>query len=282
MLTYSQAYKELKEILVNLYDKNEANAIADILLTHITGKSYTQRLIDKETALTALEKEQYDIAKAKLLHGTPIQYITHTAHFMAQQYYVDENVLIPRPETEELVQWVIDEYNGQEVSILDIGTGSGCIPISLKIALPKCTVTSIDVSNTAIHVAKQNAMQLNAEVRFLEHDFLNINKHINLGNYDIIVSNPPYIPESEMESLDINVREHEPATALFVPNNDALLFYRLISEFGKSQLKTNGSIYCEIHQSLSEETESLFQISGYKTELRKDIFNNYRMIRAKK
>lgn len=281
MFTNATAYKELTTKLKAIYDDGEAATIADMLLTHITCLSYTQRLVDKDKELSQDIRKRYKSLSEQLISGMPIQYITNTAYFMGKEYYVDENVLIPRPETEELVNWIIDDHQNEEVSILDIGSGSGCIPISLKLALQKSKVTSIDISNKALEVSRKNAASLNTDVQFNQVDFLDKAKHSPLSIYDIIVSNPPYIPIHEKKSLDKNVRDYEPGTALFVPDKNPLIFYKVIAEFGLNNLNTYGTIYCELHKDLAEETGIMFIEQGYQTELRKDLFGNNRMLKAK-
>lgn len=199
MSGHNISYRNLVSDLQQLYDKNEAVAIANILMEHITGLTYSERLV-KDTTLTTQQTEQLNNATERLLTGVPIQHITQTTHFLGADYFVNEHVLIPRPETEELVQWIVDEQQGSQPSILDIGSGSGCIPISLKKLLPKAAITSIDVSADALDVAKRNATQNNAEVTFLLFDFLNKGNWSQLPSFDIIVSNPPYIPISEKRS----------------------------------------------------------------------------------
>ena len=252
-----------------------------MLLEHLTGITYTERLV-KDSPLTAEQELQLGIAKELLLKGVPIQHITQTAHFMGADYFVNEHVLIPRPETEELVQWIADEHKDAELTILDIGTGSGCIPISLKQLLPRAAITSIDVGADALKVAERNAATNNADVTFILLDFLNTGRWKELPTFDVIVSNPPYIPISEKEKLDKNVRDYETGTALFVPDNDALLFYRHIAQFGQTHLTVGGYIYCEVHQDYAADTLQMFDEEGYKTSLRKDMFGNERMIQAKK
>jgi release factor glutamine methyltransferase len=207
-----------------------------------------------------------------------MQYILGEAYFMGDRFMVSPAVLIPRPETEELVQWIIDEERPKH--ILDIGTGSGCIAISLAKRLPHSDVQAIDISAEALQVARQNAAALGVDIKFLQCDFLA--QQDTLGLFDLIVSNPPYIPETEKETLHTNVRDHEPGTALFVPNDDALLFYRSIAFFGKTHLKVGGFIYCEVHQDYATDTAALFKSEGYSTvTLRNDVNGNPRMIRVK-
>ncbi len=280
--TVSSAFYHLKDQLQPLYDEREAASIAHEVLQHITGLSRTQRLIQKGMQLSEMQQQAYDSALLKLQAGVPLQYVTGIAWFMGHEYHVDANTLIPRPETEELVQWIVDDHkNRSSLRILDIGTGSGCIPIELGKRLQQADVTTCDISAGAISVAQQNASILGALVQFLQIDFLDHSVWNALPRYDIIVSNPPYIPRSEKERLHINVRDNEPELALFVPDEDALVFYRAIATFGKDHLEAGGHIYCELDAGHGVETKELFENTGY-TEviLRKDIHGNDRMLRA--
>lgn len=283
MLSYSTAFYSLLDILKPLYDEGEANAIAHEIMEHITGFSRLQRLDKKDELLTTAQQAQLDTAIAELKAARPLQYITGTAWFMGMPFKVNEHVLIPRPETEELVQWIVNDYKTsvKKVSLLDIGTGSGCIPISLKRLLPGATITSCDVSSDAIAVAKENARNLDADITIIKADFLDESQWTHFAQYDVIVSNPPYIPFSEKETLHANVLEHEPHLALFVPYNDALLFYRKIAGFGKTHLTGGGAIYCELHRDHAVATAVLFEQAGYsQVQMIKDMHGNNRMLKA--
>ncbi len=192
-------------------------------------------------------------------------------------------MLIPRPETEELVIWILNDFalNNDPKSILDIGTGSGCIPISLKAEMRDAIISGCDVSRSALEVAKSNAENLLQKVIFFELNILDESLWVSLPEYDIIVSNPPYIPLNEFSDMDQNVKDHEPHLALFVADNDRFIFYRAIAQLGKIKLKKDGAIYCEIHRDFAEETKSIFETEGYKNiELRKDMHDNWRMIKV--
>jgi len=283
MLTYNQAYYELVNKLRSLYDEREATAIAHEVLQFITGLDKIRRLMDKNLQLTESQQVQFDSMLAALLKCKPLQYVLGHAWFMNREYMVNEQVLIPRPETEELVQWIIDEWKNEKTtfSILDIGTGSGCIPISLKLALPTANISSWDVSSGAINVAKENAKALGASIEFSELDFLQESEWAKLGTYDIIVSNPPYITISEKDDLHSNVTDYEPSLALFVSNSDPLQFYKAIAQFGLYHLNPGGDIYCELHRDYAEKAKNLFEERGYKNvEMRKDIHGNWRMLKA--
>lgn len=283
MLSYSAAYGDLSAALQHLYDTREAAAITHEALEYITGAGRLQRLTDKDKLLTAEQVMQLNKIKSGLLSGRPIQYVLGHAWFMGRRFTVNEHVLIPRPETEELVQWIVDDNDGLSPSVIDIGTGSGCIPVSLKLLLPQAKVTAIDVSEGALAIAGKNAGLLKADVNFLQSDFLDTGTWQELGQFEVIVSNPPYIPDAEKETLSAHVREHEPGQALFVPGDDALLFYRHIAEFAQEHLAEGGAVYCELHVDYAVVTEELFRSMGYTaTELRADMHGNLRMLKAKK
>ncbi len=283
MYTVGSAFYHLKDTLVGLYDDREAVAISHDVMEYITGLGKTDRLISKERTLASEELTKYEEALNALRKGIPLQYVTGIAWFMGKQYIVNKHVLIPRPETEELVQWIAEDYAllNSVFKILDVGTGSGCIPISLKLLLPMVMVTSCDISSNAISVAQKNADRLKADVGFVELDFLDGTTGERLGAYDVIVSNPPYIPLSEKARMHINVTENEPGIALFVPDDDALVFYRAIATFGKTHLNRGGRIYCELDEAHAEETKILFENEGYpNVVLKKDMHGNQRMLRV--
>lgn len=284
MLTYNEAFYQAKEQLRQLYDPGEGAAIVHLFLEYITGYGKLERLDLKNNFLTRQQQELYDSKLKELLRGTPVQYVTNRAWFSGNEYFVNGSVLIPRPETEELVQWILGDIKNQGTkvkNILDIGTGSGCIPVSLKLAMPEAEVTSCDISTEALGVANINAGRLKAQVRLMQIDFLDAQQHNNLSVYDVIVSNPPYIPAEEKARLHNNVKDYEPALALFVPDNDALVFYRAIAGFGKGHLSSNGYIYCELDAGHAEECKALFEQAGYtNVELKKDMHDNWRMLRA--
>jgi release factor glutamine methyltransferase len=232
-----------------------------------------RKLTDLKNILVKLQKEE------------PIQYILGNTEFYGLPFFVDNNTLIPRSETEELVAWVLEEAanfqsNKQiKLSILDIGTGTGCIPISIAKNLPKAKISAIDISSEALIVAKQNALLNKVEVDFIELDILKTKKIPQ--EFDIIVSNPPYVRELEKAEIKNNVLKNEPHLALFVTNEDPLIFYDKIANFAKLQLSKNGLLFFEINQYLGKETSALLHKKGFTNiELRKDLFGNDRMIKC--
>lgn len=285
MFTYSRAFYDLRNALLAIYDEGESTAAAHIMLEHITGEDKLQRLTDKDKEFTTEQQRQYNTIKEKLLKATPIQYIVGKAWFRGREFAVNENALIPRPETEELVDWIIADVKaaGTTPAILDIGAGSGCISVSLKLDMPESTVTACDVSVGAMLVARTNANVMGADISLQHIDFLQESQRALLGIYDIIVSNPPYIPDTQKESIHANVLNHEPHVALFVSGGDPLLFYRLIADFGKEHLTDKGIIYCELDYDYAVEARQLFENKGYKNvEIRKDMSGNTRMLKAEK
>ncbi len=285
MYTLAAAYYGLKDALLHLYDARESSAIAHDVLETLTGLSKTDRLIYKDNTLSIDQRIEYDRIVAQLVVGVPMQYALGHAWFMGRRYEVNNAVLIPRPETEELVQWIVDDnkVNDHSVSVLEVGTGSGCIAVSLSILISDMQVTACDISKEALLLANNNAVNIGAKVVFKQADFLKWQDFDWGGGYNIIVSNPPYIPLSVMGKLHENVINHEPHIALFVPDNDPLVFYRAIAAFGNSHLSDGGRIYCELDADNAVATKVMFEQQGYrKVEIKQDMHGNLRMLKAKK
>jgi release factor glutamine methyltransferase len=236
---------------------------------------------DFEITESYVKKWQTIISELKT--EKPIQYITGEAWFYGLRFEVNENTLIPRPETEELVEWIVKglKEKGKEQRVLDIGTGSGCIPIALKKKIPNASFTAIDISEAAIAIAKKNAVSNEVNINFICVDFLDEYNWQSLETYNYIVSNPPYIALAESASMEQHVLKYEPHLALFVADNDPLIFYRKIAAFGITHLKNDGVIFVEINQALGQETVDLFASFGYQCILKKDMQGNDRMIVAK-
>lgn len=284
-MTIHLAYQQLLAQLYEVYETREAANIADMVIEHVTGQRKIDRIVYKDLPVNHEQQAQIERIAAELINNRPIQYVLGEAWFMDMKLRVDESVLIPRPETEELVQWIIDDIKtsgNKEVSLFDIGTGSGCIPIAVRKKLPQVAVSAVDVSNEALQVAILNSIEQKVLIDFLQLDFLNETEWNHLGKYNIIVSNPPYIKQSEESSMNENVLKFEPHLALFVPDEDALKFYKAIATFSKQHLKTNGSIYVEINEALGVETVELFKSSGFnEVLLKKDMQGKDRMVRAR-
>lgn len=270
----------LKKQLADQYESVELGPILSILIEHVTGWDQVQQVIHKDNTISAAQELAFETAATALLAGRPIQYITGKTWFMGEPYNVNEQVLIPRPETEELVDWVIEyaAIKGKALRILDIGTGSGCIAIALKKALPEAIVSAIDISTGAIKIAAANAAALKADIEWIALDILNT--AFLPDQYDVIVSNPPYIPMQEMKNMELQVTDHEPNIALFVPDEDPLMFYRTIARLAKLHLSTNGQLFFEIHYDQGDAIIALLNEMGYHAELRQDIYGKDRMVRA--
>ena len=270
----------IKHQLGNLYDAIEMNSMVNIIIEEVTGWDALHQNIHKNDALEPSQIEQLDHYVEQLLTGKPLQYIIQKAWFLGKAYFVNEAVLIPRPETEELVEWIIEyaQIINKPLSILDIGTGSGCIPISLKLAIPNAHITAIDISKEALAIAEQNAASYHTEIEWIAQDILQT-KQLK-DRYDIMVSNPPYIPLREKLAMQKQVADHEPEIALFVPDQFPLIFYSKIAHIGKSALKPNGQLFFEIHYDQGEAIIALLDEMGYHAELRQDIFGKDRMVRA--
>jgi release factor glutamine methyltransferase len=298
-MNWMEAEKTLTQQLAHIYPEGESLVMADMALEAITGQTKAARRMHKEITLDANQYKQLQTYTDRLLQQEPIQYVLNTAWFYGMKLYVDPSVLIPRPETEELVQWMIDDVKQtgkdvfekaatdadvtSELKILDIGTGSGCIPLALKNAMPKAEIWGCDISEEALTVARRNGSMLNIRVDFQGVNILDYPQQRLLPSVDIIASNPPYIPMSDQASMSPNVLRYEPHLALFVPNDDALLFYKAIAHFGHHRLHEGGSIYLEIHENLAADVVTLFKQEGYNdTAIRKDMQGKERMVRVRK
>lgn len=275
MQTAHQIQGELQSELASYYDANELQSIIYVLLEDCFGLSKVDVLVNKEATVG------FDLQPiiADLKMHKPIQQITGLAHFYDLQFKVSEHTLIPRPETEELVDLIINE-NKEAESILDIGTGSGCIPITLKKNLPHAKVTSIDVSERAIELAEQNATRNDVEVDFLEQDILKASESLFTNKFDVIVSNPPYVLNSEKEQMKANVLNYEPHLALFVDDDNPLLFYKEITGLAENWLKPNGKLYFEINEAFGAEIEELLSLHFKEVRIIKDIFGKDRIVKA--
>jgi release factor glutamine methyltransferase len=270
----------LKQKLSSKIDAVELTSLIGMLIEAVTGWNRMQQIVNVNTELTKVQQAQLENYTEQLLAGKPIQYILGKAWFMGSEFMVNEHVLIPRPETEELVEWIISYASimNKPLSIVDIGTGSGCIPIALQLALPNCTLTGLDISKDALAVAQMNAKNLNTSIAWLEEDVLNTAALDTV--YDIIVSNPPYIPLREKKDMQEQVLNFEPSIALFVSNEDPLIYYRAIAKIGKQSLSKNGQLFFEIHYDQGKAILALLDELNYHAELKQDSFGKNRMIRA--
>ncbi len=281
-MTTNQQYRNFLQQLQTIFSLNEATVITDWVFESVAGIERFEIIKNPGLLLSTTVIGQLNKALTALLQHKPVQYVLGEAWFYKMKLTVNEHVLIPRPETEELVKLVVDQamLANARPSILDIGTGSGCIAIAVKKNMPEATVTAIDVSRDALKIAKENAAVQQTAIDFLAVDFLAEKQWNNLPKFDCIISNPPYIPLNEKDKLDINVTAFEPHQALFVPDNSPLLFYEKIAAFGKTHLNPTGTIFMETHEDFAKKTAALFA-NNYKTvSIKKDLFGKERMVTA--
>ena len=269
--------------LAKIYPKTEIQSFFNILVEFRLKLSRIDVALNSDYEINTLDLKFLQKDLIDLKKHRPIQYIVGETEFYSLPFKVNEHVLIPRPETEELVDWIVADVKLKtqhaKLNILDIGTGSGCIPISLAKNLPNTNVSAIDISLEALKTAKINALLNNVNIHFIEKDILNTNSLSEV--YNVIVSNPPYVRELEKDEMHKNVLDNEPHLALFVENNNPLLFYDKIADLAKTHLTKSGNLYFEINQYLGKEMVNLLNTKGFKNiELRKDIFGTDRMIKA--
>ena len=282
MTTADKISKSFKTELKDIYPEREIQTFVEILLEYFAGLSKTDLILKSKETLDQTVIQKMEKALIRLKKTEPLQYIIGETEFYDLKLKVNPSVLIPRPETEELVQWIIEKHkNDKKISILDIGTGSGCIPLALKNNLPNAEVFAVDISEKALETAKNNAVINNLDVSFILLDILNVKKNHNLGELNVIVSNPPYVLELEKKLMHKNVLKNEPHLALFVENDNALLFYKAIIKFANNYLKVGGSLYFEINEAFGLEMTALLKENGYQDiELKKDINGKDRMIKG--
>lgn len=274
-------YRELWRTLEPLYGNGEARAITDYVLDVCFGLSKADILCGAVEEMTAEKTAELNKIFGRLTEGEPVQYVLGRAEFSGRWFSVRPGVLIPRPETEELCAWITaDSKASASPKVLDIGTGSGCIAITLQLDMPESKVTAWDISADALDVARENAQQLGANVNFVKLDALNAKPE---GEWDVIVSNPPYICEKEKKDMAVNVLEHEPHTALFVPDADPLLFYRAITRLAVQTLSKGGRLYFEINPIYADDTCHMMRAEGMTAvELRSDMYGKQRMAKGVK
>ena len=274
-------YRELWRTLEPLYGNGEARAVTDYVLDVCFGLSKADIMCGAVEEMTAEKTAELNKIFGRLTEGEPVQYVLGRAEFSGRWFNVRPGVLIPRPETEELCAWITaDSKASASPKVLDIGTGSGCIAITLQLDMPESKVTAWDISADALDVARENAKQLGANVNFVKQDALNAKPE---GEWDVIVSNPPYICEKEKKDMAVNVLEHEPHTALFVPDADPLLFYRAITRLAVQTLSKGGRLYFEINPIYADDTCHMMRAEGMTAvELRSDMYGKQRMAKGVK
>lgn len=272
----------IKKELTAYYPETEVQGFIRILIESVCGWNYTQQVLNKNERVSVPQFNQIESAVLRLKKYEPIQYIIGETEFMGLNLKVNSAVLIPRPETEELVDWILRNNKNKQFRIIDIGTGSGCIPLALKTSMKSSQLFAVDISESALKVAKQNADLNNLEIQFFQADILKWENY-SWDSFDIIVSNPPYVRELEKKEMHKNVLSFEPENALFVSNEDPLLFYRQIAEFALEYLVDRGQLYFEINENLGDEMCNLLEHKGFvDLEVKKDIHGKNRMLFCRK
>ncbi len=273
--------KYIRKELIGLYPGEEVESFIRIIFNHLKSYNSTDLILKKEEVLSENEKLKIEEIVDRLQHNEPIQYILGETEFFGLPFKVNPDVLIPRPETEELVDWILKSNLPTSPSIIDVGTGSGCIPITLKKNLPEAKVFACDISKKSLETAQSNARINKVSVKFLELDILNPQASGSFPKLDVIVSNPPYVTISEKKLMANNVLDYEPDTALYVEDDDPLKFYKALLIFANSYLKVGGFMFWEINETFGKECVNLLNENGYSNvELRKDLSGKNRMIKA--
>ncbi|MBL0309428.1 MAG: peptide chain release factor N(5)-glutamine methyltransferase [Bacteroidetes bacterium] len=282
-MTVGEQQKIFREQLTTIYPDGEARSITAIVLENILGLNSNRLALERFQILTTDQQARFTAILQRLLKQEPVQYILEEGDFFGWKFKVNNSVLIPRPETEELVYWVCESFNNQngKLSILDIGTGSGCISISLSKKMPHTHVEACDISVEALKVAEENNSRLGTSVDFFQLDILQ--DKLKENYYDVIISNPPYIAINEKETIEQNVIAFEPHLALFVSNEDDLVFYRRIGEAARLALKPGGLLFFEIHENRGADVKQLLENQGFdKVLIKKDFQGKDRMVKASK
>lgn len=275
------SYQQLWQALLPYYDEREAQAVVRMMLEERFGLTLTDIVCDGVARLDASQQAELQGMMAKLEQGEPIQYVMGYAPFYGRHFHVEPGVLIPRPETQQLVEWAVEEIGKSAArSVLDIGTGSGCIAISIALEAPLSEVSAWDISTDALRIARDNAASLHAPVEFRQQDALYAPME-DREKWDLIISNPPYVMEKERREMADNVLRHEPSLALFVPNDDPLRFYRAIARYGKHALRPGGTLLFEINPLLAEDMLRLLEEESYQhIQLIADAFGKSRFTKA--
>jgi release factor glutamine methyltransferase len=281
-MTIEDANRLLISTLTELFDEREASSISSLVMERLTGMPKSLRILNKTGSFSLNQEELFQYYLSELMKFRPVQYVMGEAWFGPFPFFVDENVLIPRPETEELTEWLIQDTTLKEsgTSVLDIGTGSGCIAVYIKKKRKDFKVAGLDISSAALEIARKNSQLNEADVDFILCDIMDTKQWSSLTSTDIIISNPPYIPLKQKEFLDKHVRDSEPSLALFAPDEDPILFYKIIGDIAKQKLLPGGVIFLEIHHDFSKEIMDWYEKNGFSLELKKDFSGKNRMIKA--
>ena len=282
-MTIQSLIQHFKIALQNTHEERERQHIIYWCLEKVLSKRKIDLLLEPQQAVTPTQWQDCENIIVRLQKEEPIQYILEEAYFYDLKLKVNESVLIPRPETEELVEWILETLTLPNPMILDIGTGSACIPLALKSQCKGASVHAIEVSESALKVAQSNAESLELSIQFYQQDILNPSAWAIHPTYDVIVSNPPYIPLMEATKMTQRVIDFEPALALFTPNDDPLIFYKTIGDFAQQHLKKEGQLFFEIHEEYGSELVELLQEIGFQSiQLKKDLQNKDRMIQCRR
>lgn len=282
VMTVREELMEIRGRLEGIFDRREREAIILLIFSHVKGWSRVDLIVNEGKELSDYAKNEIDRIVDRLIIGEPIQYITGNARFYGKDFKVGPGVLIPRPETEELVDWIVDDSGGREdLAVVDIGTGSGCIAISLARALAFAQVTAIDVSETALKYAEENATSLKAKVRFVKADMYEWLPQTD--SLDIVVSNPPYIAPDEEADMEVRVKDFEPHEALFVTSDDPIRPYERISAIARRGLKSGGLVYLELNPRFAAKVKDFYESQGWDdVEIRLDSYGKRRFLRARR
>lgn len=280
MYTVNEMLIRFSDNLNEQFNSREKRQLAKMFMMHYMNQDATDLLLIRDEEVPAEVVEQLENAIQKINSGKPVQYVMGATYFYDLKLNVDKRALIPRPETEELAYWIVDLWKNRSPKVLDVGTGSGCLALAIKDNIPKSNVFGVDVIQNALDLATENAKQLNLDVTFDFANALSLNTYSRY-KWDVIVSNPPYIPLEEKEGMKDHVLDHEPGTALFVPNNKPLLFYKAISLYARDHLVPKGSLFFEVHEDMAKEVEIVLNSYGFtKVEIRQDLQGKDRMIHA--
>lgn len=281
MMTYAGIIDRLTQAAANVYEPREARSVALWAVESLTGADRMKLLIDPRATIESIDEEELARYERELAAARPIQYIIGMTEFCGLQFAVGEGVLIPRPETEELVRWIVEESSSAK-RILDIGTGSGAIAVSLAAMLPKAEVAAMDISEVALDYTSRNATANGVDIKAIKGDALG-EWWREFEELDVVVSNPPYVPDSDRTTIRRNVLDYEPSLALFVPDNDLLRFYRAIADGAAHALRKGGELYFEIYEDAAEQMIQMLMERGWQQiELRRDFNDKNRMIRCRK
>ena len=281
-MTVEEANRLLIASLTGPYDEREAATISSMIMERLTAMPKSLRILHKTDLFSPPQETLFQQFMADLMKYRPVQYVLGEAWFGPYAFFVDEDVLIPRPETEELVEWLLkDRSSGRRgLTVLDIGTGSGCISVYIKKKRLDLRVIAIDISERALDIAKKNSRFHDVDIEFILSDIRDPAQYINIPAVDLIISNPPYIPEKQKGQLDKHVRDFEPSLALFVPDEDPILFYKIIGDFAMQKLNPEGVIFLEIHHDYAKAIQDWYGKRGFTLEQKKDFSGNNRMIKA--